>query len=160
MEDKKLEEAKERLEQRGEKVFNLGNLVGSFSINSGSSTRPLAKKSDQSDFNPVFKKGGKQFKPKDVVKEPLIDIFEGDFINVIVEMPGVNKGDIKISLEGKKLTIDGSPKYKKIEVDIKCSDKSNMTWKYNNNILDIKIGRVNYANWTSSNHISHDWTKK
>ena len=80
------------------------------------------------------------------VREPLIDVFkEGDKVRVIAEVPGINKGDIKLSGSKRTLTIKAhsqSRKYEKsvslpVAVDIKTAKA-----KYKNGVLEVIINTV------------------
>ena len=140
----RLEEAKKVLGERGENVFNLGKLAGSFSINSGSRTRPMGGGSkrgggNSASFKPKFTKGGSNKGPSvEEVKEPIIDIFtEEDQTIVIIEMPGVEESDIELELKGDVLNLNA----KKYQKEILLSDGvgDNMEWTYKNGILEVKV---------------------
>jgi len=78
------------------------------------------------------------------VREPITDIFdETDKIMVIVEMPGVNKKDIKIELKGDILEISANSGQKKYSKEVLLETKSlkpeNMTSSYKNGMLEINI---------------------
>ena len=86
-------------------------------------------------------------KEKKEEKEILLDLFdEGDYLNIIMELPGVRKiEDILFKLEHKKMIIStfstNRKYYKEIdlpaEVDIKDFSKS-----FNNNVLEIKLKKT------------------
>ena len=139
----RLEEAKKVLGERGENVFNLGKLAGSFSINSGSRTRPMGggSKGNSASFKPKFTKGGSNKGPSvEEVKEPIIDIFtEEDQTIVIIEMPGVEESDIELELKGDVSNLNA----KKYQKEILLSDGvgDNMEWTYKNGILEVKIAK-------------------
>ena len=76
-------------------------------------------------------------------REPLADVMsEDDEINVIVELPGVEKKDIKLSGTETMLTISvdtAERKYfKEVELPAKVEIKK-ATSKYKNGVLDITI---------------------
>jgi HSP20 family protein len=79
------------------------------------------------------------------VREPLIDVFkEEDKVRVIAEVPGVSKGDIKLTGSKRTLTIkahSNSRKYEKsvslpVSVKIKTAKA-----KYKNGVLEVVIDR-------------------
>lgn len=87
-------------------------------------------------------KPGVKVPEKVEIREPLIDIFyEDGEIKVIAEMPGVEEKDIKISIEGKKLTLSaegGRRKYQK-EVELDYPVKSEIEKRYRNGILEVTL---------------------
>lgn len=83
-------------------------------------------------------------KPKEEMKEPLIDIFDEDeYIRVIAEMPGVGEKDIKIELQKDVMKISGG-KYSK-ELKLPCSPKNIDEKSYRNGILEIKLRKEKYG---------------
>ena len=81
--------------------------------------------------------------PEEVeVREPLIDVFdEKDRILVIAEMPGVEEKDIKIQVEGKKLTLSAEgprQKYHK-EIELDYPVESEFKTSCRNGILEITL---------------------
>ena len=103
------------------------------------------------DGKPSFRQFG-NLKPKGYgdletsdVREPLIDVFkEDEQVRVIAEVPGINKGDIKLTGSDRTLTIKAhsqSRKYEKsvslpVAVDIKTANA-----KYKNGVLEVIIKR-------------------
>ena len=93
-----------------------------------------------------FKTETRLGKPRIDVKEkrePLADVIPGDSqIRVIVELPGVEKKDIKLSGTEDKLTISvDTPErkyFKEVQLPTKVETKK-ATSKYKNGILDITI---------------------
>jgi HSP20 family molecular chaperone IbpA len=81
-------------------------------------------------------------RPREEVKEPLIDIFdEEEYIHIIAEMPGVEEKDIKIELEKDTIKISGG-RYSK-ELKLPCSPKNIDEKSYRNGILEIKLRKEN-----------------
>ncbi|MEM1526813.1 MAG: Hsp20 family protein [Ignisphaera sp.] len=82
----------------------------------------------------------------EVVQEPLVDIYdEGDFIRVIVELPGVNEQNIKVTPIDKKHilveAIDNNNRYRKeIELPAEIEVKTVKT-SYRNGLLEIVAKR-------------------
>ena len=76
-------------------------------------------------------------------RDPLADVMDaGGEIRVIIELPGVEKEDIKLSGTEDKLTISvNSPRrkyFKEVELPAKVDSKK-MTSKYTNGVLDITV---------------------
>ncbi|MHA1303475.1 MAG: archaeal heat shock protein Hsp20 [Candidatus Heimdallarchaeaceae archaeon] len=106
-------------------------------------------------FDPDGKPSFRQFgniKPKGSghvetydVREPLIDIFkEKDKVRVIAEVPGISKGDIKLTGSETRLNIKAYSKDRKYEkkIDLPVPVKINTAKaKYNNGVLEVVIKR-------------------
>jgi len=79
------------------------------------------------------------------VREPLVDVFkEKDKVRIIAEVPGVTKGDIKLTGTENKLTIKAFSKYRKYEKTIKLPVPVKIETakaKYNNGVLEVVIER-------------------
>lgn len=79
----------------------------------------------------------------DEEREPMTDLFdEKEEIIVIAEMPGIDEQDIRIDLKGDIMEISAAGstrKYKKELLLPQAVEKDNMTHKYNNGILEIRI---------------------
>jgi HSP20 family protein len=102
-----------------------------------------------SDGKPTFGQFG-NIKPKaygDIettdVREPLIDVFkEGDKVRVIAEVPGINKGDIKLSGSERTLTIKAHSQFRKYEKSVSLPVAVNINTakaKYKNGVLEVII---------------------
>ena len=79
----------------------------------------------------------------DDIREPMIDIFdEKNRINIVAEIPGVKKEDIKIKLKDNTLILKaehGERKYRK-EISLSDSiDHDNISSSYKNGILNISV---------------------
>jgi HSP20 family protein len=76
-------------------------------------------------------------------REPMTDIFdEKDEIIIIAEMPGIEKEDISLELNGDILEIAATGKIRKYRKELLLSVKAvteNMSHNYNNGILEIRI---------------------
>ncbi|MHA1865184.1 MAG: archaeal heat shock protein Hsp20 [Candidatus Heimdallarchaeaceae archaeon] len=106
-------------------------------------------------FDPDGKPSFRQFgnvKPKGTghietydVREPLIDIFkEKDKVRVIAEVPGISKGDIKLTGSESRLSIKAHSKDRKYEkkIDLPVPVKiETAKAKYNNGVLEVVIQR-------------------
>lgn len=95
-------------------------------------------------FGNVKPKGHGNIEAKDV-REPLIDVFkEKDKVRVIAEVPGVGKGDIKLTGTENSLTIrahSNQRKYEKtINLPVPVKIKTAKA-RYNNGVLEVTIER-------------------
>lgn len=77
------------------------------------------------------------------VREPMVDIFdEGDTVQVITELPGVEENDIKVDLKDDILNIFAEHGNRKYQKEILLSSKvkpETLTISYKNGILEVKI---------------------
>lgn len=86
-------------------------------------------------------------KEKKEEKEILLDIFdERDYLNIIMELPGVRKmEDILFKLEPEKMIISTSSinrkYYKEIDLPIEV-DSKDFSKSFNNNVLEIKLKKA------------------
>ncbi|WP_333639025.1 archaeal heat shock protein Hsp20 [Pyrobaculum aerophilum] len=107
------------------------------------------------DGKPVVREFGNVRRRSDVEKievvdeiDPLTDIVEeDDKIKVVVDMPGVEKDDIKlyISEDGKTLTIDAKGKERRYHKEIKLPaavDPSKAKATYKNGVLSIELEKT------------------
>ncbi len=88
-----------------------------------------------------------QKEKKEEEKEILLDIFdEGDYLNIIMELPGVKKiEDILFELEPEKMSISTSSAnrkyYKEIDLPVEV-DSKDFSKSFNNNVLEISLKKV------------------
>ncbi|MDO8885538.1 Hsp20/alpha crystallin family protein [Candidatus Oleimmundimicrobium sp.] len=79
-------------------------------------------------------------------KEVLLDIFdEGDYIDVVMELLGVQEEDILLKMEKDKLTVFANTPNNEYREEILLPreiDAENLTKKYNNNILKIRLKKL------------------
>ncbi len=80
------------------------------------------------------------------VREPMVDVFdEKDHILVVAEMPGVEKNNIHIDIEGDALLLKAENtgrKYKK-EVPLPSAvDRASLVSSYKNGILEVKVQKM------------------
>ncbi|MCK5142045.1 MAG: Hsp20/alpha crystallin family protein, partial [Candidatus Heimdallarchaeota archaeon] len=77
------------------------------------------------------------------VREPLIDVFkEEDKVRVIAEVPGINKGDIKLSGSERTLTIKAHSQFRKYEKSVSLPVAvliNTAKAKYKNGVLEVII---------------------
>jgi HSP20 family protein len=79
-------------------------------------------------------------------REPMVDVFEdGDHVNVMTELPGVEENDLNLKLESNLLTINidtPAGKYCK-EVKLPASvEKNSIESKFRNGILEVKLRKT------------------
>lgn len=80
------------------------------------------------------------------VREPMVDVFdEKDHVLIVAEMPGVEKSNIHIDIEGDALFLKAENtdrKYKK-EVPLPSAvDRSSLVSSYKNGILEVKVQKM------------------
>ena len=131
---------RERTLPDGTKVKSWGPFVYGYSVTVGPDGKPKVREFGN------FKTETRMGKPYIDVKEkrePLADIMTtAGEVRVLVELPGVEKKDIKLSGTEDKLTISvDTPDrkyYKEIELPAKVDSKK-ATSKYKNGVLDITV---------------------
>jgi HSP20 family protein len=130
----------ERTLPDGSKVKSWGPFVYGYSVTVGPDGKPKVREFGN------FKTETRQGKPYIDVKEkrePLADVMTEDSeVRVIIELPGVEKKDIKLSGTENKLTIsvDTTERkyFKEVELPAKVDIKK-ATSKYKNGVLDVTI---------------------
>ncbi len=77
------------------------------------------------------------------VREPIVDIFdEGDYLMVIVELPGVEESDIHLEIEGDILSLKAEGKDRKYSKEVLLPtevDTESRETQYKSGILEIKL---------------------
>jgi HSP20 family protein len=136
----------------GTKIRTSGPFVYGYSITVGPDGKPKVR--EFGNFKAQTRFGKPHMDVKDQ-REPLADVIPGDReIRVIVELPGVEKGDIKLSGTEEKLTISvDTPKrkyYKEVELPCKV-DSNKATSKYKNGVLDITVPKKKHKETKSQN---------
>jgi HSP20 family protein len=131
---------RERTMPDGSKVKSWGPFVYGYSVTVGPDGKPKVR-----EFGNVKTETrmGKPYIDVKEKREPLADILtENNEVRVIVELPGVDKKDIKLSGIEDKLTIsvDTTDRkyFKEVELPTKVEIKK-ATSKYKNGVLDITI---------------------
>jgi HSP20 family protein len=127
----------------GTKVKSWGPFVYGYSVTVGPDGKPKVREFGN------FKADTQLGKPHMDVKEerePLTDIIdEGDKVKIIIELPGVEKDDIKLEGTDDKLTIFVETTERKYFKEVKLPAKvetKQATSKYNNGVLDITIPKA------------------
>jgi HSP20 family protein len=131
---------RERTLPDGTKMKSWGPFVYGYSVTVGPDGKPKVREFGN------FKAETRMGKPYMDVKEkrePLADVITTDGeVRVIVELPGVEKKDIKLSGTEDKLTISvDTPEhkyFKEVELPVKVDSKK-ATSKYKNGVLDITV---------------------
>jgi HSP20 family protein len=84
-------------------------------------------------------------RPESDIREPIVDVFdEAERVQVIVELPGVEEPDIKVTLDETTLRIragKGERKYRK-EIDLGLPIKGEPKTQYKNGILEINLDKA------------------
>ena len=124
----------------GTKMKSWGPFVYGYSVTVGPDGKPKVREFGNFKAETRLGKPHMDIKEK---REPLADVIPGDGeIRVIVELPGVEKKDIKLSGTENKLTISvDTPErkyFKEVELPAKVETKK-ATSKYKNGVLDITI---------------------
>jgi len=89
---------------------------------------------------------GKRSYPPVRGRERLLDIFdEVDYIAVIMELAGIQKDDILLKVEGKRLIVSTQNSDKRIPEEIYLPAEVNpegLTKRYNNDILEVRVQKA------------------
>lgn len=130
---------KERKLSDGSTVRELGPFVHGYSVKIGSDGKP-----DIQEFGNLKKApGGTKVKEE---REPLVDVVDNaDEIRVVVELPGVEKSDIKLYGTDDSLTISVDTSqykyYKEVELPAKIRTKEARS-TYKNGVLEVVIPKL------------------
>jgi len=138
------EYVKERKLPDGSTVKELGPFVYGYSMKIGPDGKPEIQ-----EFGNIKKslKGTPQVKEE---REPLVDIVEtNDEVHVVVELPGVEKSDIKLHGTEDSLTISvDTPQYKyykEVSLPVKVRVKEANS-SYKNGVLEVVLPKAEPAN--------------
>ncbi len=133
---------RERRLPDGRIVREFGPVVWGYSVTIGPDGKPIIR-----EFGNV-KPSLKGLKPLDIrtEREPLVDVFsDNGNIKVIAELPGVEKGDIKLYATSNTLTISvDTPQrkyYKELELPAEVDPKSAKS-TYKNGVLEVTLSKV------------------
>jgi HSP20 family protein len=127
----------------GTKIKSWGPYVYGYSMTIGPDGKPKITKFGNLHAKNVLEKPKPETKQE---REPLTDIIETDEkIRVIVELPGVEKKQIKLSGTEDKLTISvdvpNRKYFKEVELPTKV-DTEKATSEYKNGVLDITVPKI------------------
>jgi HSP20 family protein len=82
-------------------------------------------------------------------REPMVDVFEeGDFVNVMAELPGVEESTVKLEVENDLLTIRSDTSARKYYKEVKLPTsvkKDPAESKFRNGILEIKLVKAKHS---------------
>jgi len=82
-------------------------------------------------------------------KEPIVDVFEdGDHINIMAELPGIEEKDVNLKIENNVLTISADTPAKKYSKEVKLPtsiERHSMESKLRNGILEVKLRKAKDA---------------
>jgi len=113
--------------------------VYGFSVKVGSGGRPTIQQ-----FGNVREEA--QGPVVDEMREPMVDTFdEGDFILVVVEMPGVSESDVKYEIKGDILILSGETEDRKYykELLLPASvDEEKVSYTNRNGVVEIKLWKA------------------
>jgi HSP20 family protein len=75
--------------------------------------------------------------------EPVTDLFEeDDHLLITAEMPGIGEEDVRLHLEGRTLTIEGTnslKSYRKVVELPRACDQAGLTYTCRNGVLQVKL---------------------
>lgn len=132
--------AREQTLPDGTQVKSWGPFVYGYSVTMGPDGKPQV--TEFGNLKPETSTGKPQLDMEEK-REPLADVIPGDNeIRVIVELPGVEKEDIKLSGSADKLTISVDAHERKYYKEVELPHKVNIkqaTSKYKNGVLDIIV---------------------
>jgi HSP20 family protein len=131
----------------GAKVREYGPFVYGYSMTVGPDGRPKVR--EFGNVKSPFREGRSGFRTRPLIsseREPLVDISTTDKeIKVVVEMPGVNKENIKINAYDSTLEVtaqEGAAKKYHETIDLpQEADLATAKSKYNNGILEITFNK-------------------
>ncbi len=145
--DDELAEMRERMDRifeafmRNELGTDQSPTVYGFSLQTSQDGEPVMQEFGNSPAPAMIGSGEPQ------EREPLIDVLESEaLVRVIVELPGVQKDDIKIDAQALSLevTVDNDVKQFHEQIDLPCSVQPNsVKASYKNGVLVISMNRVN-----------------
>lgn len=103
------------------------------------------------DGKPIFRRFGDSVRPGENIsdglsREPLTDIIErGDTVSVTIEMPGVEKEDIDLDIDGRKMTVkvdNPNRRYHKV-IDLPCGvEEESVRATFRNGVLDVTLTKT------------------
>lgn len=88
------------------------------------------------------------------MREPLVDIFDEDnIIRIYVELPGVEKDDIKLNFEKGHVEVTAKNFYKTIELPVRQINVNGVSTEYKNGVLEIRIQKHKRLREEDSKHL-------
>ena len=116
----------------------IGPIVYGYSVTIGPDGKPVVR-----EFGNVRREEGRSWKAIQDKREPLVDVVSsGKEVRVIVEMPGVNKEDINVTVNDDSMTISVDREDRGYYKELKLPgvvDPKGARSTYNNGILEVTI---------------------
>jgi len=116
----------------------IGPIVYGYSVTIGPDGKPVVR-----EFGNVRKGDGTPWKEIQDKREPLVDVVSSDKeVRVIAELPGVNKGDINVTVNERSLVVSVDRADRKYFKELELPglvDPKGAKSKYNNGILEVTI---------------------
>ncbi|MHA1838562.1 MAG: archaeal heat shock protein Hsp20 [Candidatus Ranarchaeia archaeon] len=140
---------REKRNPDGSVTREFGPFVYGYSMRIGPDGKPEIQ--EFGNVKPGLKPNGFGFQPRyrpqiSDSREPLIDINDhGDTLEIIAELPGVEKEDIKVNATSKTLTIDVNSKDRKYHKTLKLPaevDPKSAKCTYKNGVLDTFLKKM------------------
>ncbi len=141
--DREWERIREMMDMMTERTLrdkgDLEPFVYGFSMRTGPDGRPVFQRFGDAVGNGERADNG-------VSREPLLDIIErGDTISVTVELPGIEKDDIDVDIDGRRMTINVDGKHRGIqkEIELPCGvDGESIKATFRNGVLDVVLNKT------------------
>ncbi len=129
----------EMAKKGGGEVKTYGPYVYGFSITMGPDGKPIIE-----EFGNIKRMGNKPLISEE--REPIADVIEkDDEIRVVAELPGVDKNNIKVNVDGNTLTIQAQSEDKKYYKEIELPapvDENSAKATYKNGVLEVVLKKV------------------
>lgn len=141
--DREWERIREMMDMMTERTLrdkeDLEPFVYGFSVRTGQDGRPVFQR-----FGDAV--GSGESVGNGVSREPISDIIErGNTISVTVELPGIEKDDIDVDIEGRRMTIKVDDQHRRIlkEIELPCGvDEESVKATFRNGVLDIVLNKT------------------
>ena len=141
--DREWERIREMMDMMTERTLrdkgDLEPFVYGFSMRTGQDGRPVFQRFGDAVGNGESVGNG-------VNREPLSDIIErGDTISVTVELPGIEKDDIEVDIDGRRMTINVDDQHRRIqkEIELPCGvDEESIKATFMNGVLDVVLNKT------------------
>jgi len=140
--DREWQRSREMMDMMTERTLrdkDLEPFVYGFSMRTGQDGRPVFQRFGEAVGNSESMGNG-------VSRELLSDIIErGDTISVTVELPGIEKDDIDVDIEGRRMTIKIDDQHRRIrkEIELPCGvDEESVQATFRNGVLDIVLNKT------------------
>ncbi|MCD6408865.1 MAG: Hsp20/alpha crystallin family protein [Candidatus Verstraetearchaeota archaeon] len=123
----------------GTRIRSVGPIIYGYSVTIGPDGKPIIR-----EFGNIRPKEG--LLRAEEYREPLVDVIEGDkVVQVVAELPGVDKSDINLQATEDKLIIsvdkDKRKYYKEVDLPAKVDPKSAKA-NYKNGVLEVTLNKL------------------